>query len=66
MADDARLTPSQRRAYDNVEDLCKRAEVDLMRLRALGVPSDQDEARVQHLLECCKAIKEDDELRSQR
>jgi hypothetical protein len=61
VADDGRLTPSQLRAYNTVEDLCKRAAVDLKRLRDMGIPSEQDEARLMHLLQCCDTIKADDE-----
>ena len=59
--DDGRLTPSQLRGYNTVEDLCKRAAVDLKRLRDMGIPAEQDEMRLQHLLQCCDAIKADDE-----
>lgn len=52
------LKPSQLRAYDEVVDLCRRAIPHLTRLRIAGVPMEQDEQRVQHLLQACEAIKE--------
>jgi hypothetical protein len=44
------LKPSQRRAYIEVLDLCRRAKVHLDRLRIAGVPMEQEEERVQHLI----------------
>lgn len=55
--DDGRLTPSQLRGYTQVEDLCRRAAIDLTRLNAGGVPLEQEEMRLQHLLNACEAIK---------
>jgi hypothetical protein len=50
------LTPSQRRAYLEVMELCRRAAPHLERLRIAGMPQEQDEERVAHLIRCCEGI----------
>jgi hypothetical protein len=54
---DGRLTPSQLRAYDTVEDLCRRAAIELQKCIIAGMPCEQDQERLQHLLQACDGIK---------
>lgn len=57
MAVDGRLTPSQLRAYEMVEDLCRRAAIEIEKLDCAGVPCDQEKERIAHLLQACDGIK---------
>lgn len=50
------LTPSQRRAYIEVCELCRRAAPHLERLRIGGFPQEQDEERLAHLLKCAEGV----------
>ena len=50
------LKPSQLRAYNDVVALCRQAQPHLDRLRIAGVPLEQEEMRVQHLLQACEGI----------
>lgn len=50
------LSPSQRRAIQDVQELCRRAAPHLDRLRIGGAPQEQDEERLAHLLKCCDGI----------
>jgi hypothetical protein len=50
------LSPSQRRAIQDVQELCRRAAPHLDRLRIGGAPQEQDEERLAHLLRCCEGI----------
>lgn len=52
------LTPSQIRAYNEVGELCRRCTPHLERLRIGGVPQEQDEERLAHLLQCVEGILE--------
>lgn len=55
------LTLSQHRALDQVLDLCARAAPHLTALRIAGVPAEQDEERIQHLIQACEGMKKLDE-----
>lgn len=50
------LTPSQRRAYMEVCELCRRAAPHLERLRIGGFPQEQDEERLANLLKCAEGV----------
>lgn len=57
-ASDARLKPSQIRGWHEVMDLVQRAVPHLTRLRIAGVPLEQHEARVQHLIQAYEGVME--------
>ena len=50
------LTPSQRRAYMEVLELCRRTAPHLERLRIGGLPQEQDEERLAHLMKCAEGV----------
>lgn len=62
MALSERLKPSQRRAYQDVIALVRRAQPHLDRLRIAGVAMEQEEERAAHLLQASEAILHHDEL----
>lgn len=51
------LTPAQRRSIQEVQDACRRAAPHLTALRMIGLPMEQEEARMQHLLNCCEGLE---------
>lgn len=63
-AANVRLTPAQRRAYESVIDLVRRASEHLTFLRIAGVPLEQDEQRITHLLQASEGILAADEAMS--
>lgn len=60
--DNGVLKPSQERAYAEVIDLCRRAAPHLTRLRIQGVPLEQDEQRMEHLLKACEGVFHHNEM----
>lgn len=51
------LTPAQERALQEVQDCCRRAAPHLAALRIAGVPMEQEEARLQHLMNACEGLQ---------
>lgn len=50
------LSPAQLKAYTDIQNMLATAAVHLARLRAQGLPSEQDEMRVQNLRQACEGV----------
>lgn len=59
------MTSARQRAYLMVLDNCQRAAPHLRALQLAGVPAEQEEARIRHLIQACEGILELGEQQAQ-